>query len=101
SDVLRNSGSDVKRILPLYQATQPFLTKTVPRDATSSPPSGRILKRGRASGAPMAMGRERSGASGNGGCSSGASATGAIFSTVTRPEGIVASPIWDLGVGAV
>ena len=76
SDVLRNSGSDEKRIFPLYQATQPFRTKTVPRDATSSPPSGRILKSGRASGAPMAMGRERSGASGNGGCSSGASATG-------------------------
>ena len=38
-------------ILPLYHATHPFRTNTVPRDATSSPPSGRTLKSGRASAA--------------------------------------------------
>src|SRR4030095_12490988 len=42
-------ASGAKRILPLYQVTQPLRTNTTPRDATSRPPSGRTLKSGRGS----------------------------------------------------
>src|SRR4029450_9435547 len=81
-------ASGAKRILPLYQVTQPLRTNTTPRDATSRPPSGRTLKSGRGSlpvsgaGAWVAVGAVASPSSGKAGSKPG-------FSFVVKAVGLV------------